>query len=385
MRQTLLSVVIGVFLVGAGFVAGRMSVRAGTRLGVGTGHLEGLSVKQSSVAIPALAVADSKTDWAAQWSKVSAQPHSPAADEAAAEVLEKLATCDPARALELALKERHRGRRSAWLQAVLRGWASVAPIDASAYASKLSSEEREGAETAVMDGAVKNPSAAIALAQHLVEGDPTWSRLPVNQLLRVLSHRGEFESAVDFAAQVPERIRSEMVGTAYQYWAQSQPERAFDGASKMPAGELRKVALDAALSGWAQGDPSGLAEFALNLSSPSDRTEALQTALREWVQQNPKAASEWIDKFDPKPEFDTGAAAVALHPDVLTRQPEIAASWAESITDPELRSKTLANVIKEWAAKDATAALAHANGSTLLKPADREALLAEIAAMRPAP
>lgn len=300
-------------------------------------------------------------------------------------MLEQLAVRDPAGALELALKEKHRGRRSAWLQAVLRGWASVAPFEASAYAVKLPSAEREGAETAVMDGAVKNPAAAIALTQQLVDSDPARARLPANQLLRVLGQRGEFEAAVDFAAHSPEAIRDEMVGTAYQYWALAQPERAFDGAVKLPAGELRKSALDAAVSGWAQGDPSGLAEFALNLSSRSDRTETLQTALREWVQLNPKAASEWIDRFDPKPELDAGAAAVALHPDVLARQPEIAASWAESITDPELRSKTLVSVLKEWATKDAAAALAHASSSTQLKPADRETLLSEIAALRSQP
>lgn len=376
---------IGGLLVVAGFMAGRMSVRDGSLFQAGPARVEGKAAKISSDATSATAVGESKTDWAAQWSLAMATPRSPAADRAAADMLEQLARRDHASALELVLKERHRGRRSAWVQAVLRGWASVAPFDASAYAAKVSSEEREGAETAVMDGAARNPAAAIALTQQLVSGDPARARLPANQLLRVLGQRGDFAAAVEFASHLPEAIRGEMVGTAYQYWALAQPERAFDGAGKLPAGELRKAALDAAVSGWAQGDPSGLAEFALNLSSPSDRTEALQTALREWVQLNPKAASEWIDKFDPKPELDAGAAAVALHPDVLTRQPEIAASWAESITDPELRSKTLANVLKEWAAKDAGAALAHASSSTQLKPADREALLAEIAALRTAP
>lgn len=384
-RHPLLGLALGSALAVAGYVAGRVSVRDASSSGVGAVRMAEQSAKLSSSAAPGAVEIDLKADWAAQWLRIAAQPHSSAADEAAAEMLEKLAVRDAARALELALKERHRGRRSVWLQAVLRGWASVAPAEASAYVARLSADEREGAEAAVMDGAVKTPSAAIALAQQLVAADPARARSPANQLLRVLGHRGEFEAAVDFAAQLPEQIRSEMLGTAYQYWALAQPERAFDVALKLPAGDVRKVALDAAVSGWSQGDPSGLAEFALNISSPSDRTEALQTALREWVNVNPKAASEWIDKFDPKPEFDAGAAAVALHPDVLTRHPEIAASWAESITDPDIRSKTLVDVIKEWAARDAAAALVHANSSTLLKPADREALLSEIVASRSAP
>jgi len=379
-RHTLLCVVVGGVLALGGFAAGRFSVTASSQARISTACFPGVPGNISRQVQPG-PTTEANTDWAAEWSRLMARPHSPAADEAMADVLEKLAAHDPARALELALKERHRGRRSVWLQAVLRGWAPVAPGEASAYAAKLPSDEREGGETAVMDGVVKkDPSAAIALAQQLVDKEPARARLHANQLLRVLEHCGDFEAAVDFASRLPDQIRGEMVGTAYQYWSLAQPERAFDAAVTLPAGDLRSVAVEAAVSGWAQGDPAGLAEFSLNLSSPSDRTEALQTALREWVQLNPKAASEWIDKFDPKPELDAGAVAVALHPDVLSKQPEIAASWAESITDPELRSKTLANVLKEWAAKDAAAALAHARISTVLLPAEREALMTELAA-----
>jgi hypothetical protein len=249
----------------------------------------------------------------------------------------------------------------------------------------LPSIEREGAEAAVMDGAVRNPAAAIALAQQLVLSDPVGARMHANQLLRVMSRNGDFEACVDFAARLPEQIRSEMLGTAFQYWALSQPERALDVALKLPEGDARKTALDAAISGWAQGDPSGLAERALNLSSAPDRAEALQTALREWVQVNPKAASEWIDKFDPRPELDAGAAAVALEPAVIAKNPEHAASWAESITDPVLRSNTLAGVLREWAGKDVAAAMRYAKNSMLLQPKERDALLAELGSSSVAP
>jgi hypothetical protein len=324
-------------------------------------------------------------DWDAQWVELNAKPRSPMADEATEAALEKLARNDPARALALVLKERNRGRRTAWLHAVLRGWAAVAPGAAAAWISTLPSIEREGAESAVMEGAIHNSAAAIALARQLVQSDPADARSHANQLLRVLSHCGEYEAGVDFAVNLPAHIRSEMLGTAFQYWALSQPERAFDVALKLPEGDTRKTALDAAISGWSQGDPSGLAEFALNLSSATDRAEALQTALREWVQVNPKAASEWIDKFDPKPELDAGAAAVALEPGVLAKRPEIAASWAESITDPMLRSNTLANVLRGWAGKDSAAALNYAKASTALQPTDRDTLLAELSSAKTLP
>lgn len=322
--------------------------------------------------------ANSPDEWNHDWALLSALPHSPAADEATGAALQKLAESDPARALALALQERNRHRRTDWLHAVLRGWATVAPLDAAAWLSNLSSLEREGAEGAVMEGAAHQTAAAIDLAQRLVQSDPTNARSHANLLLRVLSRDGEYEACVDFTSRLPESIRAEMLGTAFQYWAEAQPEHALNVALKFPAGDTRKTALDAAISGWAQSDPAGLAEFALKLPSAEDRTEALQTAMREWVGINPKAASDWIDKFDPKPELDAGAAAVALQPDIIARQPEIAASWAESITDAKLRSATLAQVLREWSGKNRPAALDYAKNSSVLEPADRTTLLNEL-------
>ena len=87
-----------------------------------------------------------------------------------------------------------------------------------------------------------------------------------------------------------------------------------------------------------------------------------------------------MDRFDPKPELDAGAAAVALQPDIIARQPDIAASWAESITDAKLRSTTLAQVLRtEWSGKDPAAALNYARNSSVLEPGDRTTLLNDLA------
>lgn len=385
-RHPTLRVVATIALLAIGFAAGRFFSPAAPSQPMATAVApsDSSATPPETVASPSLAAdsdaADADSQGNSAWARLSALPHSPAADEAAGLALQKLAERDPSRALAFALNEKNRRRRTDWLHAVLRGWAAVAPDAAGAWLATLPSPEREGAEGAVMDGASRHTAAAVALAQRLVQSDPAAARSHANQLLRVLSHSGEFETGVDFAARLPESIRAEMLGTAFQYWAEAQPERAFDVARKLPGGDARKTAIDAAISGWAQGDPSGLAEFALTLTSAEDRTAALQTAIREWVQINPKAASDWIDKFEPKPELDAGAAAVALQPDLLAKQPAIAASWAESITDTKLRSSTLTNVLREWSIKDAAAALNYARNSTELQPADRTALLAELVA-----
>lgn len=328
---------------------------------------------------------DDVRDWETRWAQLAAQPHSPATDEAAAAALARLAARDPQRALALALAERDRRRRAVWLHAVLRGWAATAPEAAMVWVTGRPADEREDEEAAVMEGAAHDPAAALALAQGLVQNDPARARSHANQLLRVLDRRGDYDTAVAFASGLPEDIRAEMVGTAFQYWARSQPQHALTAAINLPAGDTREATFDAAVTGWAGGDPAGLAQAALQFPSAADRTHALETALRAWVALDPKAASDWIDQFDPEPEFDGGAAAVALQPDVLAVRPDVAASWAESIVDPVLRSSTLANVLREWADRDAPAALKYARASTALEPADSVSLLADLGAKTAVP
>ena len=311
---------------------------------------------------------------------LAAQPHTPAGDAAMCALIQQLAETDPERALGFALQERHRRRRTDWLYAALRGWAGVDPEAAVARLATLPAADREGAEGAVLDGAVRRPDTAVVLAQRLMQGEPDAARSHANQLLSAFSRAGDYAAAANFAAALPDTIRAEMLGTAYQYWAQSQPERALAGAMNLPAGETRKAAVDAALSGWAQNDPAGLAEVAMNMTSGEDRTAALQTALRDWVQSDPKAASDWVNRRDPNPELDAGTAAVAVLPQLVARRPETAAGWAETITEPRLRSQTMVCLLHQWAAAQPAAALEYARNSPALLPDDRASLLEALGA-----
>ncbi|HEX3729882.1 MAG TPA: hypothetical protein VHV47_08760, partial [Opitutaceae bacterium] len=230
-----------------------------------------------------------------------------------------------------------------------------------------------------------DPAAATDLALRLIEGDPAGARSHANHLLSAFDATGDYAAASAFALYLPAELQPEMLGTAYQYWGRSEPEAAYAAATRLAPGDGRPGALDGALSGWSQADAAGLAHYALTLPAGEDRTQALSIALGQWVQDSPGAASAWLNNLAARPEFDAGVAAVAGQPAVIARHPDIAASWAESITDPALRSSTLASVLQNWAEADPAAAEDYARRSPGLQPDDRSALLARLAAAPSAP
>lgn len=108
----------------------------------------------------------------------------------------------------------------------------------------------------------------------------------------------------------------------------------------------------------------------------------MRAGLTQWVYRDPIAASAWMDQLDPSPDLDMGAAAIAVLPALIQGKPDIAASWAESITDPEMRANTLLDLIRLWAEHDAIGAQRYANTSSVLDPATRALALST---MQPSP
>jgi hypothetical protein len=63
---------------------------------------------------------------------------------------------------------------------------------------------------------------------------------------------------------------------------------------------------------------------------------------------------------------------------LVSRRPEVAASWAESITDPSLRADTLLDFVRLWAETDPSSARNYAATSPALRPETRELALSSL-------
>lgn len=311
------------------------------------------------------------------------KPATPAGEQALCDRLRQLAATDPLRALELAATAPTPRQRELLRSAALKGWATRDPRAAADWTlANVRSEDRRVAGEAIADGAIERPEAALEAFQHLVAADPLNASDHGNALVTAFARAGDYEIASRFAAAGSPEYRSAWLCTAFHQWANYQPQAALLALEKIQDPTARLEARAGLYAGWSGSDPAALVAHAQTLPIGDARLHALNDGLAQWVHQDPVAASAWMDKFDPAPDLDSGAAAIAVSPALVKKKPDVAASWAESITDPELRANTLLDLIQLWAQYDAEGAKHYARTSAALRPETRELALS---ALQPSP
>lgn len=305
---------------------------------------------------PPLAVTARRTagteESAERWRELSSVSRTPASERELAAFLTELARHDAQQAMAFALAESNLRLRETLRNAALRGWAATAANDAAAWAIALPRMERSTALEAVFAGAAIVPDDAVRLGARLCAENPALASDYGQFLISALNEAGAYEAALRFAVADASSNRTAWLTAASYEWAAHQPTIALAACNALGDVEARQAAFQGAAAGWALADPSGLASYAMTLPSGEDRAHALAQALPRWVSMDPIAASKWIANFDPNPDLDAGAAAVATLPLMLNQRPEIAANWAENIAEPTLRANTLGTVAKQWAKKD---------------------------------
>lgn len=313
-----------------------------------------------------------------RWQALSAKVEGPAGEAACAALLRDLAVRDPEEAIRLASLETNWRRRGIFLRAALRGWATVAPDAAAKWTlANLREGERRTAVEELIAGAMVHPAGAIRAIAWLCAEDPRMASDHGNTLILELTRAGEFEAAARFATAAPAECRNFWLGSAFFHWAQHQPDKALAALNEIPDTGGRLEALQSAVSGWAASDPAALVNFAGGMTAGEARTAALREGLQQWVTADPVAAVKWMEKLEPGEAFDGGAEAVATVAELVAKKPEVAVAWARSIGNPERRSSTLAEVVRQWASHDPVAARRYAAASDDLQPGDRANLLSD--------
>jgi hypothetical protein len=313
--------------------------------------------------------------------RLLAQPPTPARNEALLAALGKLARQNPLAAIALARSEKNPNLSRQMLDAAFTGWGATDATHAADWilAQPEGSLDSNAAISSVLRGAVQqDPETAVQLAQHLNQVNPSQAREYGDALIYALGQYGGFQRAADFAATGSDENRSEWLAAAFGNWSNYQPEDAAAFALGLGDAGTRAAAIDAVIPNWAQINPKNLADFAMNnLSDGDQKTRALNNALVYWAGNNVADAAQWIGQQNPSPELDQGEAAIATQQDVM-KQPDVALSWAQGITDTDLRSKTIMSIVQTWALTDRSAALNYIQSSQDLRPDDRDSLMASL-------
>lgn len=257
-------------------------------------------------------------------------------------------------------------------------WAEADPIAAAAHVRNLPDAERATGFVAVLAGAVSQPEIAVRLADEFCREDPSRAFVYGRTLIAALGRAGENRAALRFALEdhhtEPGEDRNKWLKAAFSQWAARDPKAALAAIQEVPGEGPRFEALDAIVTSRMQADPAETAETLRLLPAGPDRNLALGQALRGWVDKDPKTAATWLAHLDPSPELDAGAEAVATQAQ-LQQRPEVALSWAESISSAESRSRTVSFIVQRWAHNDAAPALRYIQTTPHLLPEDRAKLL----------
>jgi hypothetical protein len=299
--------------------------------------------------------ANVRKKWEDSWSQTKRQPACPARNRNLEAMLEELARTDPQRALALAMAEGNWLLRDKLRNAALRGWGAVAPDAAADWAmAQPDLGNRLFCVQAVLSGAVEKPDEAVRVALRVCEADPLpagdYGHAVINALI---DKAGSYEAATKFALAATKVDRqSYLVDSAFYQWAQNQPELAAAKLSEIKDPKVRDSVMKGVIEGWADADAKSLATYAQSMPPGEDRTKFMSIALMQWGSKNPEDTMQWINQFEPHPDFDKGFATLALGDTILKTRPEMAIEMTEYITDPAQRTLTRDNAFWRWALRD---------------------------------
>jgi hypothetical protein len=102
-------------------------------------------------------------------------------------------------------------------------------------------------------------------------------------------------------------------------------------------------------------DPPAAAGFAAELPGGEMRQAVLTGAVVNWLQKDPTGVAQWLGQRERNADFDPAINQLATLPQLIRDNVHTSLSWANAITDPELRTQTLAKIMGTWAERDRAA------------------------------
>lgn len=188
------------------------------------------------------------------------------------------------------------------------------------------------------------------------------------------------ESAVHWANQQFSQSRNfQMINQVVEKFTRVAPEKAeaFIRNNPMADTTLHESYITGYVKTRAAEDPAGTAEWFQNLpeGDPFQSATSATRLMQSWTETDSIAASAWLSELPLSPERD--AAIIGFTEAIQQFEPEAAATWANTISDPTQRSEQLLVTIRKWARAQPKATLEWVINSDLA-PAQKEQLASEI-------
>ena len=185
--------------------------------------------------------------------------------------------------------------QAGFLQNMIPGLASENPQMAIDLFASLEPDLQPRIRPRLLEGLVDNDMALATdyLYQASDPEHPDWR--PMDQLAREIERDRGLDSALEWAAELPEgSLRSNAWSAAYAVWAQQDPVAAIQSISEMPPSADRDQALNGFASSHAGDDGERATAWAAEIASPGLREAAMIRAGTQYFQQDESAATTWF-------------------------------------------------------------------------------------------
>jgi hypothetical protein len=264
-----------------------------------------------------------------------------------------------------------REQRNNFLNSLLVKWSDLDPVGAAKFFDSMQIDTTHfhpAASVIAQNWAAIDPSSAIEWARS--HGDTPGFQGAMGGAINGWWSKDHTTAEQYVVAHANDPAGRQMAATLTSYIFSKDPERAREWVAQLPDLDMRRQAEHVLVIQMAVNDPQTASQYAATL--PADVREVTLTgAINYWAASNPAAAGEWIKGL-------SGAArdeAVGAYSYILLRKdPNIAAAWAVTISDPKIRDKSLSGIATFWLNKDPAAASAWIQNSNL-PAADKRRLL----------
>jgi len=255
-----------------------------------------------------------------------------------------------------------REQRNGFLNSLLMKWSDLDPIGAAKFFDTMQVDTMRFYPVAAMiaqNWAAIDPAAALEWAR--AHSDVQGFQGAINGAINGWWSKDHAAAEQYVTAHANDSSGRQMATTLTSYIFSKDPERAKEWVGQLSDLETRRQAQHVLVIQMAVNDPESASEYAATL--PADVREGTMTgAINYWAANNLTAAGEWIKGLSgPARDEALGAYTYSL----LRKDPNTAAAWAVTISDPKIRDKSLNGIATFWLNKDRAAATAWIQSSNL--------------------
>ena len=281
----------------------------------------------------------------------------PRRDEAQELLLERWGTLDGRSAVAYAISETDYWQREKAVAAALVGWANVEPEEAWSWALENPGDDTfSSARLNLLMRRIAQTNPSLAFSYAAAVPDEALRIDAIKSVSNVLVDNDRRDEAIVLVENLPKGVpRSLAIAHLAQGWSRYEPEMAAAWVKSLKDKSALLQAAPPVARMWSALYPSRAADWALSLPAGNTRRESIRSVIERWLEDaGPNEAAQWLNQIPAHIDLDSAFQKVGFA--MMEIDPSAAMTWAESITDINLRNVTTRLIAARWGQFDPQAA-----------------------------